>query len=98
MTLTDLDDFLFWAAIGIVVGGRTGYVLFYDLDPVLQNPLRAVEIWNGGMSFHGGLIGTTLAIVLFARARQIDVWGLCDAHRPVRADRPVLRAACELHQ
>ncbi len=82
MTPADLDDFLFWAAIGIVVGGRTGYVLFYDLDPVLQHPLRAFEIWNGGMSFHGGLLGTTLAIVLFARTRQINVWMLFDVIAP----------------
>ena len=82
MSLTDLDDFLFWAAIGIVVGGRTGYILFYDLEPVLRHPLRAIEIWNGGMSFHGGLLGTTLAIVLFARGRRINVWALCDVIAP----------------
>lgn len=82
MTFADLDDFLFWAAIGIVVGGRTGYVLFYDLGPVLDNPWRAVQIWNGGMSFHGGLIGTTLAIVIFARRRRINVWALCDVIAP----------------
>ena len=82
MTANDLDDFLFWAAIGIVVGGRTGYILFYDLEPVLEHPLRAFEIWNGGMSFHGGLIGTTLAIIFFSRSRNINVWGLCDVIAP----------------
>ncbi len=74
----DLDDFVLWAAIGIVAGGRIGYILFYDFATILANPLRAVEIWNGGMSFHGGLIGTTIAMVLFARKRGILMWSLFD--------------------
>lgn len=77
-TLTQLDDFLLWAAVGIVLGGRIGYILFYDLDAVLDNPVRAVEIWNGGMSFHGGLLGTTLAMIVFARRHAIPVWSLFD--------------------
>lgn len=78
MTVTDLDDFVFWAAIGIVAGGRIGYILFYDFAAILENPLRAIEIWNGGMSFHGGLTGTVLAMILFARKRGISVWSLFD--------------------
>ncbi|HXV29623.1 MAG TPA: prolipoprotein diacylglyceryl transferase [Sinorhizobium sp.] len=78
LTLTQLDDFLLWAAGGIVLGGRIGYVLFYDLDAVLENPVRAIEIWNGGMSFHGGLLGTTLAMIVFARRHAIPVWSLFD--------------------
>jgi len=78
MTLTDLDDFLLWGVLGIVAGGRIGYILFYDFAAVAANPLRALEIWNGGMSFHGGLIGTLLAMVLFARARSIPLFNLFD--------------------
>jgi phosphatidylglycerol:prolipoprotein diacylglycerol transferase len=78
MTLVDLDDFVLWAAIGIVAGGRIGYVLFYDLPNVIAEPLRAFEIWNGGMSFHGGITGTTIAMILFARKRGISVWSLFD--------------------
>lgn len=74
----DLDDFLVWAAIGVVLGGRTGYVLFYDLARYIQNPLDIVAVWQGGMSFHGGLLGVTLAMVLFARKRGIPVWSLID--------------------
>ncbi|WP_018429014.1 prolipoprotein diacylglyceryl transferase [Hoeflea sp. 108] len=74
----DLDDFLVWAAIGVVLGGRTGYVLFYDLARYIQNPLDIVAVWQGGMSFHGGLLGVTLAMVLFARRRGIPVWSLID--------------------
>lgn len=75
---TQLDDFLLWAAGGIVLGGRIGYILFYDFEAVLLDPIRAVEIWNGGMSFHGGLLGTTLATVIFARRHAIAVWSLLD--------------------
>jgi len=78
MTRQHLDDFILWVAFGIVLGGRIGYILFYDLGPVLANPVRAIEVWNGGMSFHGGLIGTTIAMILFARRNQIPAWSLFD--------------------
>ncbi|MGE6783987.1 prolipoprotein diacylglyceryl transferase [Ensifer adhaerens] len=78
ITLQQLDDFLLWAAGGIVLGGRIGYILFYDLGSVLANPIRALEIWNGGMSFHGGFLGTTLAMILFARKNRIALWSLFD--------------------
>ena len=74
----DLDDFVVWAAIGVVLGGRTGYVLFYDLPRYLANPLDIFAVWQGGMSFHGGLLGTALAMVLFARKRGIRTWSLLD--------------------
>lgn len=77
-TPLDMDDFLVWATIGIVAGGRIGYILFYDLAAVAANPFRVFEIWNGGMSFHGGLLGTLLAMVLFARSRNIPVFNLFD--------------------
>ncbi|MDR6757733.1 phosphatidylglycerol:prolipoprotein diacylglycerol transferase [Mycoplana sp. BE70] len=78
MTVAQLDDFLVWAALGIVLGGRIGYILFYDFAAIADNPLRAIEIWNGGMSFHGGLTGTAIAIVLFARKHKIAIWSLFD--------------------
>ena len=74
----DIDDFLVWAAIGIVVGGRVGYILFYDLSRYMANPLDIFAVWQGGMSFHGGFAGTTLAMILFARKRGIPVWTLFD--------------------
>ena len=64
MTIAHLDDFIVWIALGIVLGGRIGYVLFYDMQAVSENPMRAFEIWNGGMSFHGGLIGSIIAMIL----------------------------------
>ncbi len=78
MTKTHLDDFLVWIAVGIVVGGRTGYVLFYDLPVMLENPIRIIQIWNGGMSFHGGLMGAIVAMILFARKNVIPVWSMFD--------------------
>lgn len=78
MSTEKLDDFLVWVAAGIVLGGRIGYILFYDLGAIIENPIRAIQIWNGGMSFHGGLIGTTLAMIIFARRNSIPVWSLFD--------------------
>ena len=78
VTETQLDDFLLWVAAGIVGGGRIGYILFYDMPSVLANPVRAFEIWNGGMSFHGGLLGTMIAMMIFAKRRNIAMWSLFD--------------------
>lgn len=78
MTVVDLDDFLLWAAIGIVLGGRIGFILFYDLPLYLADPTLIFEIWKGGMSFHGGITGTTIAMILFARKRGISMWSLFD--------------------
>jgi phosphatidylglycerol:prolipoprotein diacylglycerol transferase len=82
MQPTDIDDFVVWAALGIVLGGRLGYVLFYDLPRFAAHPAEIFAVWNGGMSFHGGFLGTVLAMVLFARRRRIPVWSLIDAIAP----------------
>ncbi len=78
MTALDLDDFVVWAAIGIVAGGRLGYVLFYDMARIISDPVSIIKIWEGGMSFHGGFLGATLAMILFARNRGINVWSMMD--------------------
>ncbi|MEZ5813066.1 MAG: prolipoprotein diacylglyceryl transferase [Rhizobiaceae bacterium] len=78
MTGEDLDDFLLWAAAGVVLGGRLGYILFYDPARYFANPLDMFAVWQGGMSFHGGLLGTILAMIVFARRRGIRVWSLLD--------------------
>jgi phosphatidylglycerol:prolipoprotein diacylglycerol transferase len=75
---TDIDDLIVWVAIGVVLGGRTGYVLFYNLSSYLQNPLEMFAIWHGGMSFHGGFLGAALAIFLFARSRSLNALALLD--------------------
>jgi len=74
----DIDDFLIWATFGVVLGGRIGYVLFYNPGYYFAHSLQALYVWHGGMSFHGGAIGVTLAIILFARARQIRIFAFSD--------------------
>jgi phosphatidylglycerol---prolipoprotein diacylglyceryl transferase len=78
MTALDLDDFVVWAALGVVLGGRIGYILFYDLAKYAADPLSVFAINQGGMSYHGGLLGVILAMVLFARKRGIHVWSMFD--------------------
>jgi phosphatidylglycerol:prolipoprotein diacylglycerol transferase len=65
------DDLVFYATLGIILGGRIGYVLFYAPD-MLLSPLRVLRLWDGGMSFHGGVIGTSLGLILFARKHKLD--------------------------
>jgi phosphatidylglycerol:prolipoprotein diacylglycerol transferase len=74
----DIDDFLVWATLGVVLGGRIGYVLFYQPGYYLQHPIEALYLWHGGMSFHGGALGVTLAILLFTRARGLVVLAFSD--------------------
>jgi len=74
----DIDDFLVWAVAGIILGGRLGYVLFYDLASFIAEPWRIAMVWTGGMSFHGGLIGTVIAMLLFARSRGFSPFSLFD--------------------
>ena len=67
----NLDNFLFWAVVGIIFGGRIGYVLFYQLDLFILDPFYILKLWKGGMSFHGGLLGMILSIYLFCRKNKI---------------------------
>jgi phosphatidylglycerol:prolipoprotein diacylglycerol transferase len=77
-TLLDFDDFVVWITLGIILGGRTGYVLFYNLPHFAAHPLQIFELWNGGMSFHGGVLGCIVAVVAFARRRGIPMLSLGD--------------------
>jgi phosphatidylglycerol---prolipoprotein diacylglyceryl transferase len=74
----DIDDFLVWATLGVVLGGRIGYVLFYNAGYYFAHPLQALYVWHGGMSFHGGAIGVTIAIILFTRSRGIRIFAFSD--------------------
>lgn len=74
----DLDDLVTWVTVGIVVGGRLGFVLVYNPGYYLQHPLDALMIWQGGMAFHGGLLGVVVAVVLFARARSLSAIAILD--------------------
>lgn len=72
------DDLLLWATLGVVLGGRLGYVLFYNPLYFLQSPLQILKVWEGGMSFHGGLVGVALAIIFFSRHRKLRILAVGD--------------------
>src|SRR5206468_3665598 len=78
MTVTDYDDFVLWVTLGIILGGRIGYVLFYNPSYFATHPLESFQLWKGGMSFHGGFLGCVLAVVLFARHRCLSILSLGD--------------------
>ncbi len=72
------DDFLTWAVIGVVLGGRLGYILFYQPDYYFSHPLEMLQVWHGGMSFHGGMMGVIVAALLFTRRRHIGFFSFTD--------------------
>ncbi len=74
----DIDDFLVWATLGVILGGRLGYVLFYRPGFYLDNPLAVLQVWQGGMSFHGGFLGVMIAALMFARRRRIKLLPFAD--------------------
>ncbi len=78
ITLPQMDDFVLWVTIGIIVGGRTGYVLFYNPAFFIQHPAEIFELWKGGMSFHGGFLGCVAAVMLFAIKNNISILSLGD--------------------
>ncbi len=78
ISLVQLDDFILWVTIGIIVGGRAGYVLFYNPAFFIQHPAEIFQLWNGGMSFHGGFLGCVAAVMLFARKNDISILSLGD--------------------
>ncbi|WP_291296647.1 prolipoprotein diacylglyceryl transferase [Elioraea sp.] len=77
-TREQVDDFLTWTVLGIILGGRLGYVLFYRPGHYLAHPLEALMVWQGGMSFHGGMLGVVIAIIVYSRRNGIDMFGFGD--------------------
>jgi phosphatidylglycerol---prolipoprotein diacylglyceryl transferase len=78
ISTTQFDDFVLWITLGVILGGRTGYVLFYNLPHFVDHPLEIVQLWKGGMSFHGGFIGCIIAVLWFARRNGVPVLSLGD--------------------
>ncbi len=82
-TPEQMDDLILWIAIGVIGGGRLGHVLFYTpLSQTLADPLSIVRVWEGGMSFHGGVIGVSLAMILFAWRNKLDLLRIADVVAP----------------
>ena len=82
-TKETLDDFLTWGILGVILGGRIGYVLFYKFSDYLSNPLDIFKVWEGGMSFHGGFLGVVVAMWLFGRKHNISILKLMDTVAPL---------------
>jgi phosphatidylglycerol---prolipoprotein diacylglyceryl transferase len=78
LTITEFDDYVVWVTLGIILGGRLGYVAFYNPAHFAAHPLEILQVWQGGMSFHGGFAGCVLAVVLFARSRGLSILSLGD--------------------
>jgi phosphatidylglycerol:prolipoprotein diacylglycerol transferase len=78
ISLVQLDDFILWVTIGIILGGRTGYVLFYNPAFFMEHPAEIFELWKGGMSFHGGFMGCVVAVIWFARTNRLPILSLGD--------------------
>ena len=77
-TALQVDDFLTWATLGVVLGGRLGYVLFYQPSKYFAHPLEIFQVWQGGMSFHGGALGVAIAIIIFCIRNNIPMLGFAD--------------------
>lgn len=78
-----LDDFITVGVMGVIIGGRLGYVLFYQPEYYLSNPLEILKVWQGGMSFHGGFLGVLVAMYLFARKHKLKFWQVADFVAPL---------------
>jgi phosphatidylglycerol:prolipoprotein diacylglycerol transferase len=78
ITKVQIDDFMMWALGGIIIGGRLGHVLFFQLDRYLADPLQIFMTWEGGMSFHGGMLGVTIAFILYCRKKNISLLRFAD--------------------
>lgn len=83
LSVRDLEDLLFWGAVGVVLGGRLGYVLFYKPGWYLAHPFEILAVWQGGMSFHGGLLGVIAAIGWFCARRGLRFWRVADFVAPL---------------
>ena len=79
----EVGDFLFYGMLGVILGGRLGYVFFYGFDRLLEDPLIAFRIWEGGMSFHGGLVGVIVIMAWYARRSQRSFWQVADFVAPL---------------
>ncbi|MEZ5564628.1 MAG: prolipoprotein diacylglyceryl transferase [Gammaproteobacteria bacterium] len=83
VTAVQVDDLIFYGALGVLLGGRIGYMLFYGFDQLQENPLNLFRIWEGGMSFHGGLLGVLTALALYARRLKTPFFRLTDFVAPL---------------
>ncbi|MGE4443442.1 MAG: prolipoprotein diacylglyceryl transferase [Candidatus Altimarinota bacterium] len=74
----ELENLFFYVFLGVILGGRIGYILFYDFSAYLANPIDILKVWEGGMSFHGGFLGVVISVILFAKKYKINFWKIID--------------------
>jgi len=79
LSIKDKDNLVAATIAGVILGGRLGYILFYNLGFYLSNPLKIFAVWEGGMSFHGGLLGVTIALLIFIHKKKLNLWRISDA-------------------
>jgi phosphatidylglycerol:prolipoprotein diacylglycerol transferase len=72
------ESFLTYLILGVIIGGRLGYVIFYNYEYYAGNPLSILKVWDGGMAFHGGFIGVVVSVIIFCRANKIQLWSTAD--------------------
>jgi len=78
----EISDFVFFVALGVILGGRVGYVLFYNFPEFIANPLMLFKVWQGGMSFHGGVLGVMLAMYFYGRKTNLPSYGASQRNYP----------------
>jgi phosphatidylglycerol:prolipoprotein diacylglycerol transferase len=83
VTAQQVDDMVTWIALGVILGGRVGSVLFYNFGDFLERPIMLLEIWKGGMSFHGGMLGVALSLLIYGRRIGVSFWAMMDFVAPV---------------
>ena len=81
-SILQIDDLVLWVTLGVILGGRLGYVLFYDFGSMMLDPTEIFKVWHGGMSFHGGLIGVTVAMLGFAKVNKLSALRVADMVAP----------------
>jgi phosphatidylglycerol:prolipoprotein diacylglycerol transferase len=83
MTQEQVTDVIFYAALGVILGGRIGYMVFYDVPDLIHNPLTLFRVWDGGMSFHGGMLGVMTALYFYSRHLKKSIWDMTDFVAPL---------------
>lgn len=83
LTPEQVTDLIFYGALGVILGGRIGYMLFYDLPDLIHSPLTLFHVWDGGMSFHGGMLGVLTAVYFYSRHLKKSVWDISDFIAPL---------------
>ncbi len=78
MVNEDADNILTYLILGVILGGRLGYVLFYNLEYYISKPTEIIKVWDGGMAFHGGFLGVVVAVIFYARIHKLSIWSVSD--------------------